>query len=83
MERVRLPAMTTAAAEAALAELWCRLEQYGLSSPKLDVLFEDAGAVHISLVFTGPAHANAALPGWGEALARSGEPTPEPIIAAA
>jgi hypothetical protein len=70
MACIHLPALSRKAAEAALVTLWCRLEEHGLPTPKLDVAFGENDTVTISLPFADPAHANIALHGWDPTLGR-------------
>jgi hypothetical protein len=63
---VRLPELSEAAAESALAKLWCRLEARGLRSPKLHVTSAENGKVQVSMPFVDPATASAAVESWTE-----------------
>jgi hypothetical protein len=63
---VRLPELSEAAAEAALAKLWCRLEARGLPSPKLHVTLTENGIVQVSMPFADSATASAAVESWAE-----------------
>jgi hypothetical protein len=57
MFRVRLPTCSIAAAETALAHLWCALEAHGLPSPEIEVEFGPANTVTLSLELKQATHA--------------------------
>ena len=79
MASLRLPALSKAAAETALATLWCRLEEHGLPSPKLSIVSEDEenDTVQLALLFADSTPASTALQGWAEEVeAQFGQPTP-------
>ena len=79
MACVRLPGLSRANAEVALVKLWCRLEEHGLPSPKLDIVSEDKenDTVQLALLYADSAQASAALQGWAEEVQEQfGGPTP-------
>ena len=78
MTCIRLPGLPNAAAEMALVKLWCRLEEHGVPTPKLDVKFGRSDTVHIALLFADSPEANTALQGWAEEVrGQVGESTPQ------
>jgi hypothetical protein len=68
--RISLPALTQDAAERAVAELWYRLEQHGLATPKLGVRASDTHMLKLSLEFEDAQMGVVAIHDWAEELGR-------------
>jgi hypothetical protein len=64
--RIRFPALSITAAEAALASFHFRLAEHDLPAPKLNVVFKKNGTVQVSLVRADAKHIELALQSWAE-----------------